>query len=212
MRTAILGANFWCSNEERRWVRLRDCLRLPGDPCSKYACVMRNAIFLSSLALLALHSGCAASQAKPSCPEVNIREAAFAEGEKQSASRADEIAWAPCPPTLPAGCEMVVLEGDPKQEMLFTVRFRTGSEFEMKPHWHPRNERVTILEGRVGVGFGDEIDQGNVTWFGPGDYYVNANGAHHFVLADGPAVLQITGIGPWKANFLETDDSKTASD
>jgi hypothetical protein len=107
---------------------------------------------------------------------------------------------------------MAVLEGDPKQEMLFTVRFRTGSEFEMKPHWHPRNERVTILEGNVGVGFGDEIDRENVTWFGPGDYYVNANGAHHFVLADEPAVLQITGIGPWKANFLETDDSKTASD
>ena len=50
----------------------------------------------------------------------------------------------------------------------------TGSEFEMKPHWHPRNERVTILEGKIGVGFGDEIDRENVTWFGPGDYYVNA--------------------------------------
>ena len=107
---------------------------------------------------------------------------------------------------------MVVLEGDPKAEMLFTVRFRTGSEFEMKPHWHPRNERVTILEGKVGVGFGDEIDRENVTWFGPNDYYVNAHSAHHFVLADGPAVLQITGIGPWQANFLETDDATTASD
>jgi hypothetical protein len=103
---------------------------------------------------------------------------------------------------------MAVLEGDPKREMLFTVRFRTGSEFEMKPHWHPRNERVTILKGKIGVGFGDEIDRKNVTWFGSGDYYVNAKDAHHFVLADGPAVLQITGIGPWKANFVEDDNSK----
>ena len=100
---------------------------------------------------------------------------------------------------------MAVLEGDPKREMLFTVRFRTGSGFEMKPHWHPRNERVTILEGKIGVGFGDEIDRENVTWFGPGDYYVNAQGAHHFVLTDGPAVLQITGVGPWKANYLESE-------
>jgi uncharacterized cupin superfamily protein len=100
---------------------------------------------------------------------------------------------------------MVVLEGDPRKDMLFTARFRTGSEFEMAPHWHPRNERVTILEGKVGVGFGDEIDRENVTWFGPGDYYVNQKGAHHFVLADGPTVLQITGIGPWKANFLESE-------
>jgi hypothetical protein len=90
---------------------------------------------------------------------------------------------------------MVVLEGDPRKDMLFTARFRTGSEFEMAPHWHPRNERVTILEGKVGVGFGDEIDRENV----------NQKGAHHFVLADGPTVLQITGIGPWKANFLESE-------
>lgn len=100
---------------------------------------------------------------------------------------------------------MAVLEGDPKREMLFTVRFRTGGTFEMKPHWHPRNERVTILEGKIGVGFGDVIERDDVTWFGPGDYYVNAQEAHHFVLADGPAVLQITGIGPWKAIFLESE-------
>jgi hypothetical protein len=173
---------------------------------------MRYAICFSTLVVLALGSGCAASQATQSCPEVGVKEAAFAEGKQQSASRAGEIAWRPCPPTLPAGCEIAVLEGNPKQEMLFTVRFRTGSQFEMKPHWHPRNERVTILEGKVGVGFGDEIDRENVTWFGPGDYYVNARGSHHFVLADGPAVLQVTGIGPWQANFLETDDATTASD
>jgi hypothetical protein len=149
--------------------------------------------------------GCAASQTQPSCPEVNVLEAGFAVGETQITSHAGEIPWRPCPPTLPSGCEMAVLEGDPKQEMLFTVRFRTGTVFEMKPHWHPRNERVTILEGKVGVGFGDEINRDSVTWFGPGDYYVNAKHAHHFVLADGPAVLQITGIGPWEAKFLEAD-------
>jgi quercetin dioxygenase-like cupin family protein len=82
---------------------------------------------------------------------------------------------------------MAVLEVDPKRDMLFTVRFRTGRQFEMKPHWHPRNERVTILEGKVGVGFGSKVDRENLTWFGPGDYYVNPSGAHHFVLAEGPA-------------------------
>ena len=100
---------------------------------------------------------------------------------------------------------MAVLEGDPKREMLFTVRFRADSGFEMKPHWHPRNERVTILEGKVGVGFGDEVVRDDIEWFGPGDYYVNAKGAHHYVLTDGPAVLQITGIGPWEAHFLEAE-------
>ena len=166
---------------------------------------MRYTALLPSLTILALSAGCAASQTKPSCPEASVLEAGFAVGETQLASLADEIAWVQCPTTLPEACEMAVLEGDTRQEMMFTVRFRTGSEFQMKPHWHPRNERVTILEGKIGVGFGDEIDRENVRWFGPGDYYVNAKDAHHFVLAYGPAVLQITCIGPWKANFLEAE-------
>ena len=166
---------------------------------------MRNLALLPLLALLPFDLGCAASQATTTRPESSAFEAAFPEGETQLAKRADEIAWSACPPSLPADCEMAVLEGDPKREMLFTARFRTGTEFEMRPHWHPRNERVTILEGKIGVGFGDEIDRENVTWFGPGDYYVNAQKAHHFVLADGPAVLQITGVGPWKAIFLDAE-------
>ena len=93
------------------------------DPVSGYASVMRHTVPLLSLALLALHAGCAASQAKPSCPEPSCpelscpeqstQEAPFSAGETQIASLADEIAWVSCPPSLPAGCEIAVLEGDP---------------------------------------------------------------------------------------------------
>ena len=152
---------------------------------------------MRSSVLLVLLVGCGA-------PAVSDVEVAFPEGQTQLVASADSIQWGPCPPTLPSECKMSVLEGDPREPMLFTVRFQTTGAFELKPHWHPRNERVTILEGKVGVGFGDVIDREAATWFGPGDYYVNAKEAHHYVLADGPAVLQITGIGPWKANFLDT--------
>ena len=165
---------------------------------------MQPVIVLLSLGFVVALGGCAATQASSSCPGPSELEVPMSTDAQQVAILASQIAWARCPPSLPTPCEMAVLEGDPKREMLFTVRFRTGEGFEMKPHWHPRNERVTILEGKIGVGFGDVIDRGDVEWFGPGDYYVNAKDAHHFVLADGPAVLQITGIGPWQANFLET--------
>jgi hypothetical protein len=146
--------------------------------------------------VLVLMVGCGA-------PVVNEVEVAFPDGKSQLAVRAEAIAWGKCPPTLPSSCEMAVLEGNPREAQLFTVRFRISEPLEMQPHWHPRNERVTILEGKVGVGFGDAIDRDVITWFEPGDYYVNAKGAHHFVLVDGPALLQITGIGPWEVNFLE---------
>lgn len=166
---------------------------------------MRYSAQLLSLAVLCLTTACAASQPQSTCPDASAVEAGFAAGETQSVSRADELTWVTCPPSLPAGCEMSVLEGDLRKEMLFTVRVRIPNGFEMNPHWHPGNERATILEGRIGVGFGDEVDREKAIWFGPGDYYVNAKGAHHFVLADGPVLLQLTGLGPWKVNYLDAD-------
>jgi hypothetical protein len=50
----------------------------------------------------------------------------------------------------------------------------------------------------VAVAFGADADRRDATEFGPGDYYVNARHAVHSVWIEGPSVLQITGIGPWK--------------
>jgi hypothetical protein len=68
-----------------------------------------------------------------------------------------------------------------------------------------RNTVLLLPLTLLAVNSGCAASQTTPSYPGPGDYYVNAKDAHHFVLTDGPAVLQITGIGPWKANFLETD-------
>jgi len=123
----------------------------------------------------------------------------FPDGEVQHVVRFSSTDWRPCPPTLPAGCEMAVLDGDPQSEDLFTVRFRVEEVFVMPPHWHPKDERVTVIEGKVAVAFGADGWREDATEFGPGDYYVNARHAVHTVWIEGPTVLQITGIGPWQA-------------
>lgn len=123
----------------------------------------------------------------------------FAEGEVQHVVRSASAPWQPCPPTLPPGCEMAVLDGDPKAEDLFTVRFRVSDTFVMPPHWHPKDERVTVISGTAAVAFGADSDRQGAVEFGPGDYYVNARHAIHKVWIEGPTVIQITGIGPWKA-------------
>ena len=123
----------------------------------------------------------------------------FPEGEVQHVVRADGTPWTPCPPTLPAGCEMAVLEGDPQAEDLFTIRFRVEDTFVMPPHWHPKDERVTVISGKAAVAFGADSTREEATEFGTGDYYVNARNSVHIVWIEGPTVLQITGIGPWEA-------------
>lgn len=151
-------------------------------------------ILAAPVALVLFIAGCAQSR---------IGEFDFAEGTVQHAVRAGEIAWRNCPPHLPSGCEVAVLEGDPQGSGMFTVRLRLTDDFVMPPHTHPKDERVTVLTGRVAVGFGVGGARVYAKEFGPGDYYVNARGAVHTVWADKSTEIQITGIGPWEAHFID---------
>jgi quercetin dioxygenase-like cupin family protein len=148
--------------------------------------------FIMSLIII----GCAQLSAQ-------VGEMKFPEGKVQHVVHAKDIQWKPCPPNLPDGCEMAVLEGNPKSNDLFTVRFKISGEFIMPPHTHPKDERVTVLQGKAYVAFGKGAIRKEAKEFGPGDYYVNARNAIHTVWADASTIIQITGIGPWEANFIE---------
>ena len=106
------------------------------------------------------------------CEQKPFGEFEFAEGVVQHAVHAANIDWKPCPPNLPPGCELAVLEGNPQAEGLFTVRFRVSEELIMPPHTHPRDERVTLLAGRASVAFGADATRDDAVHFGPGDYYL----------------------------------------
>lgn len=111
--------------------------------------------------------------------------------------------WKPAPPTMPAGVEMAILEGDPRQPGLFSLRIRAPAGTQLAPHTHPAPERVTVISGSVGVGFGTVFDAAAVSVYRAGDYYVNPPGVAHYVSFPGPAVLQVTGEGPWVLEYLK---------
>jgi len=144
-----------------------------------------------------------ATEAETTSP-ATIGEMQFPEGEVQHAVHAENIEWAPCPPHLPPGCQITVLEGSPKAPDMFTVRFQVDAGFLMPAHTHPKDERVTIISGQVAVAFGAGATREDAKTFGPGDYYVNKRDAIHTVWADSTSILQITGIGPWKAEFIDS--------
>lgn len=113
------------------------------------------------------------------------------------------MTWRPAPPSLPAGARTAVLEGDPKAPGIFTMRIEVPEGARLPPHTHPRPERVTVLSGAVGVGFGKKFDDAGLTVFHSGDYYVNPPGVAHFVAFAEKSVVQITGEGPWELNLVE---------
>jgi len=157
---------------------------------------MKTQLFLSIIFMILILEGCVESPAP-------IGEMKFPEGTVQHVVRVGDLQWKPCPPNLPAGCEIAVLEGSPKNPDLFTVRFRINGDFVMPPHTHPKDERATILKGKAYVAFGKDSTREQAKEFGPGDYYVNARGAIHTVWADSSTIIQLTGIGPWEAEFIK---------
>ena len=112
------------------------------------------------------------------------------------------LVWTPAPAPLPPGLETVVLEGDPRSGEIFTLRLRAPAGTRLAPHTHPLPERVTVLQGAIGVGFGTEYDQSRLRVFRAGDYYVNPPGAPHFVSFLEDAVVQVTGRGPWGVEWV----------
>lgn len=116
----------------------------------------------------------------------------------------DEIQWGEAPPSLPPGAKVSILEGNPGLETFFTMRVKFPPYYKLPAHWHPKDERVTVIEGAVYVGFGDVTDTTNAQKFTQGAYYVNPTESHHFVFTQSEGVvMQISGIGPWGITYVE---------
>src|SRR5882724_1991229 len=67
----------------------------------------------------------------------------------------DRLQWGKPPPGLPPSIQAAVLDGDPTQPGWFIVRLRMPDGTQIRPHWHSKDEHVTVLSGHFGVGMGD---------------------------------------------------------
>jgi quercetin dioxygenase-like cupin family protein len=114
----------------------------------------------------------------------------------------DEISWTEAPPPFPTGTRMAVLEGNPKQQGIFTARFSLPPDVLIRPHTHPSDERVTVLSGSIFTGFGAKAEKSLAKEIGSGGFYINPAGFVHFIYTGGKgAVIQITAAGPWGIHF-----------
>jgi quercetin dioxygenase-like cupin family protein len=104
---------------------------------------------------------------------------------------------------MPKGTKIAVLEGSPQQSGLFTIRLRVPAGSRIAPHTHPRPERVTVLSGRIRVGFGTSVDRAKTKEFRAGGFYVNPPDEPHYLLIEKESVLQLTCEGPWELKYVE---------
>ncbi len=124
----------------------------------------------------------------------------------------DQITWGPAPPSLPAGAQAAVLEGDPGKPGPFTMRVRAPDGYRIPPHSHPGIEHVTVLKGTFRVGMGDKFDAAKLTDLPTGTFAALIPGTRHFAQTKGETVLQLHGTGPWKIVYVNpVDDPRRAT-
>jgi quercetin dioxygenase-like cupin family protein len=120
--------------------------------------------------------------------------------------RAADVAWRAGPGSLEPGARMAILEGDPSQPGIFTMRILMPDGFRIAPHWHPNPERVTVVSGTFRLGAGDVLNAGATTPLGAGSYTAMPPGMRHYAIADGETVIQLTSVGPWEITYVKPAD------
>lgn len=126
--------------------------------------------------------------------------------------QADGVEWQPAPASLERGAEVAVLEGNPAEPGIFTMRIRMPDGFRIAPHWHPEVERVTVLSGTFHLGSGDVLDRQAATPMRPGSYTAMQPGMRHFAIAEGETVIQLTSVGPWEIVYVRQEDDPRRRD
>lgn len=118
----------------------------------------------------------------------------------------DEVTWSPAPSALPSGAELAVLDGDPMSSGPFTIRLKVPAGYKIPPHWHPTDEDVTIVEGTVLMGMGDQLSESAAKSLSEGSFAKMPKTVHHFAMAKDAAVIQISGPGPFVVNYVNASD------
>jgi len=61
-----------------------------------------------------------------------------------------DIAWGPCPPFFPAGCELAAIQGDPSKPNS-DIYFKIPGGYVFPAHWHTSAERMVLVSGELDV-------------------------------------------------------------
>ena len=138
---------------------------------------------------------------------------AGAKKPEATSMNAAEVKFAPAPPDLPKGAEMTVLHGDPTKKGVFTARVKMPSGYKIPPHWHSKDEQLTIVSGAFVLHMGDTMEAPATTLTAGGFHFLPGK-MHHAAETTEDTVVQVNGMGPFDIHYLNAADNpnpKTAA-
>lgn len=116
----------------------------------------------------------------------------------------DEIQWS-APSASASPLQVVVLAGNPKKAVLYTVRIKIPANFKVQPHWHHKNRMVSVISGTLHYGYGDTFDETRMRALPPGSFFTEPAKQPHFAWAkSGDVIVQVTAVGPTGTTHLKS--------
>ena len=116
------------------------------------------------------------------------------------------LAWGPAPPALPTGSRVAVLSGDPAKPGPFTIRIDMPPDYSIRPHQHPVDEEVRLLEGTLHLGHGRKWDQQAMKALAPDQPVTLPAKKPHYVHAASRVVVEIQSTGPFEITYVDPKD------
>jgi hypothetical protein len=137
--------------------------------------------------------------------------AAAAPASQVIVAHAASLTWAPGPPSLPAGAEFVLLEGNPAEAVPLTFRLKFPPNYRIPPHFHSVIEHVTVFAGTLNVGMGEQATYTGGTALNAGSFAaMPAKMVHSAWSGPEGVTFQLHSVGPWSITYVNpADDPRT---
>jgi quercetin dioxygenase-like cupin family protein len=126
--------------------------------------------------------------------------------EEHKLLTAQDIKWAPAPPSIPPGAQVAVLYGNPGKEGMFAMRLKMPKGYRIAPHTHPKPEIVTVISGTARLGMGEIPDTAKAKVLPAGSFFAMSPGMPHYFLAENETVIQLNSTGPWSLTYVNPKD------
>ena len=120
--------------------------------------------------------------------------------------RPSDLKWTP----IIKGCELASVDGDMNAEGTpFVLRLRCAAGTKIPAHWHPTDERITVVKGTFQVGVGEKFDTAGLQTMNAGDFASMPKEMRHFALSKTATIVQVHAMGPFKVNWVNPSEVMT---
>ena len=119
---------------------------------------------------------------------------------------AEEVAWGPGPPSLPAGVQIAVLLGNPAEEGPFVLRLKLPAGYVIPPHRHSKDEFLTVIAGHFAEASGEKVDRAASPYLAPASVVHLPAGMPHYAWVEEETIVQVNGVGPFDVIYVDPKD------